>query len=281
LDQPERNPACWPYVQWVFRAFTECLAESGTFSVRSVQAGVVPQDLRAFSNYSGVFFLGPDAHREFIQQLVREQVAPVVVLGRSQRDLPCLSADENRAEGVRVGIRHLAALGYQRIAMVASEEWWGDIALEGFRRGLQDADLSFDAKRVARVPERFECSADATTAWLKRRVRFDAVIADADPRALHVLDALRAHGLRVPEDVGVMGYDGLALFGTQPPFLSSVRKPYREMIAAALEELARAPGRMTEHKHIEFIGDVVPGQTCRDSRGQRKGAPGKKQTTPV
>jgi DNA-binding LacI/PurR family transcriptional regulator len=146
---------------------------------------------------------------------------------------------------------------------------------------LQDAALSFDARLVVRVPESFESAFDATEALLRRRVRFDAVFADADPRALHVLDALRAHGVRVPEDVGVMGYDGLALFGTQPPFLTSVRKPYREMIAAALGELARASGRMMEHKHIEFIGEVVPGQTCRDSHGQRNRAPGKKQATPV
>jgi DNA-binding LacI/PurR family transcriptional regulator len=263
LDRPERNPACWPYVQDLFRVFTEALAGRGTFSVHSLAGSAAPNDLKDLGGYDGVFFLGPDTHRALIRKLIARRTAPVVVLGRSQPDLACLSVDEDRLEGVRTGVRHLTAVGYRRVALLASREWWGDLAVEGYRRGLDEAGLNFERNRVARLGDDFEDARLATRELLRRRVAFDAILADADPCALRALETLREHGIRVPEERGVMGYDGLDLHHAQPPHLTSVRKPLREMLTAALSELARAPGRPTEHKHVGFIGEVLAGRTCR------------------
>ena len=79
------------------------------------------------------------------------------------------------------------------------------------------------------------------------------------------LDHLQQAGVRVPDDVGVMGYDGLDHATRHPPYLTTVRIPWRRMIETALEELARHKGGASPVKHVSILGDVVAGKTVRQA----------------
>lgn len=85
-----------------------------------------------------------------------------------------------------------------------------------------------------------------------------AVFAGNDEIALGVVEAARVRGLRVPEDLSVVGFDDTSLAQMASPPLTTVRQPLREMGAAALRTALRlANGEKAESHHIELATELV------------------------
>ncbi len=104
----------------------------------------------------------------------------------------------------------------------------------------------------------------------EHRTPLDAVVAASDSMALGAIDALRARGLRVPEDVAVAGFDDVeeARFSTPP--LTTVRQPLYEQGRRAVETLlAMLHGRAVPEQ-VTLHTELVPRQSCRCAR---RGAP--------
>jgi DNA-binding LacI/PurR family transcriptional regulator len=179
-------------------------------------------------------------------------------------DLPCLTLDHGVVEGVRRSVAYLAGLGYRRIAYVGSHEDWGRFWFDGYRKGLADAGLPEDPACVVALGQQTQASgAQAATELLRRGLPCDVIMADSDMRALGLIEQLRLDGVRVPQDVGVMGYDGLENVTRQPPYLASFRKPMEQMIRAGIAVVEGLEDRATPELHETFLGQLVPGRTVR------------------
>lgn len=264
LDRPERNPDYWPYVQHLIGAFIQAVGTQWHLSVRAFHPDVDPAgEARQLAHYDAVFFHYSERPLKLIQYLVRRKIVPVVSLGLPKPGLPCMTVDHNKVEGTRKAVRYLADRGYKRLAFVGSPQYWGDLALDGFRAGLADSALPFVPKRVVRVGELARDGVRAVDVLLAKHPNCDAIVVDSDMQALGVIEELRSKGVKVPEDIAVIGYDGLDRANRQPPFLTTVEIPYRPMIEAALAEIERGRGKPTEVKHLDFVGDVLEGKTVR------------------
>ncbi len=82
-----------------------------------------------------------------------------------------------------------------------------------------------------------------------------------------VVDCLQQNGIQVPNDVSVMGYEGLDHATRQPPYLTSVKIPFKEMVADALEIVQQSPGKPTPVEHLDFVGEVFENRTCTKRTG--------------
>jgi DNA-binding LacI/PurR family transcriptional regulator len=267
LDRPERNPEYWPYVQTMLRAFIHrATAGQRPFAVRGVKqeeadglAGVAGE----LETYGAVFFSYVQEPRPLIRLLLERGRVPVAVMGRPDPELDCLTIDHDRVLGTQRAVHHLGGLGYRRIGFLGSRCFWGSLAREGYLAGLAHCGLAAEAGRTVASGEARAEAAAAAAELLAAAPDCDAILADSDLRALGVLDHLQAAGVAVPEAMGVMGYDGLDYTAFGPPHLTSVQIPFDGLIASALEEVERAPGRRTPRKHIELVGEVVSGRTVR------------------
>lgn len=201
-----------------------------------------------------------------LRELIERRIAPVVCFGQPAADTPCLTLDHDAVAGASKAVRHLFALGYRRVALVASDRPWGELWLEGYRQALADSDVPFVAERVVRTGETRQEGVTAAATLVARGLPCDAVFTDTDLHALGVVEGLTRHGVRVPEEVGVMGYDGLDIAVNHPPHLTSLDVPHQAMIQAALKVLEKGGRVPTEPKHIAFVGDVLAGQTVVASR---------------
>ncbi len=151
---------------------------------------------------------------------------------------------QNR-EGGRAATRHLVELGHERIAHVGGPLAHSDAAERrvGYREALLDAGLRFDGRLVVECGFDMAAGLAAMEELLASRVALTAVFAGSDQIALGVMLALDRHGLRIPQDVSVVGFDdeGFASF-CRPP-LTTVHQPKFEMGQAAVRSLlARAEG---------------------------------------
>jgi DNA-binding LacI/PurR family transcriptional regulator len=170
--------------------------------------------------------------------LLVERGIPVVVGGRPTRGIAVDVVDVDNVQGALQAVRHLIALGRRRILTVTGPL---DMApaqdrLAGYRTALEGAGIDHDP--TLELAGDFEQTAarDAVERFIAAGGRFDALFAASDAMALGAMSAIRRAGLRVPEDVAVVGYDDSALALSSDPPLSSVRQPIEEMG----REMARA-----------------------------------------
>lgn len=264
LDRPENNPHYWPYVQTIISAFMQAVGAQWHLAVRAFHPEADPAaEARELAHYDAVFFHYANRPVKLIQYLVRRKIVPVVAFGLPKPDLPCLTVDHNKTDGTRRAVRYLAQHGCKRLAFIGSREWWGDLALGGFWAGIAETGLINDPTLVIRGGEFERDGVEDVAKLLKGGLKCDAIVVDSDMHALGVIEGLRKAGVKVPEQVSVIGYDGLDRANRQPPFLTTVQIPYRRMIETALVEIERGRGKPTEVKHLDFVGDVLEGKTVR------------------
>ena len=142
--------------------------------------------------------------------------------------------------GGRAAGEHLTALGHRRFAVLAGRRahLYSQARIDGFRSVVTQAGSDLPDGHVAHTDWRRDQAAERAAALL-RDARPTAVFACTDTLALGVYDAAAALGLRIPEDVSVVGFDDLPEAQWVTPGLTTVHQPIAEMGAAALRMLLR------------------------------------------
>jgi DNA-binding LacI/PurR family transcriptional regulator len=175
----------------------------------------------------GFILLSASCTPELLESLGGERL-PIVVWGAPAANNDYSSVSGESFEGGRIATEHLLSTGRRRIAFLGGPTWAAEV--EDRRRGYEAAHtaagLAADPELTVHANwEQPEASAAAAIeTLLERDPALDAVFANSDLFALGAIDALRAHGRRVPDDVGVMGYDDIAIAAYANPPLTTIRQ---------------------------------------------------------
>ncbi|WP_075795805.1 LacI family DNA-binding transcriptional regulator [Massilia putida] len=213
----------------------------------------------------GLLLLLPDSNDGLLDRLERAH-APCVLVSFAGRqiDLPVVLGSNRLA--ARAAVEHLLGLGHRRIAFIAGTSFTGQS--EERQRGYEDA---LRAAGIAIEPayQRQGDFNDAsgfveTQALLALPHPPTAIFAANDAMAFGALDALSTAGLKVPDDVSVVGFDDVIRAAFVHPKLTTVRQPLNEIAIRAVAELVNAmrTGRADGFR-IELPARLV----IRDSTG--------------
>ncbi|PFG41972.1 LacI family transcriptional regulator [Isoptericola jiangsuensis] len=181
------------------------------------------------------------------RQLVSRGI-PFVVIdtdGEPPVDVPVVGSDN--WNGGLVAARHLLQLGHRRIAVISgpADMLCSRARLDGFRSAFDGSGVTFDPHLRRTGDFEVESGYRAGRDLLDRPDRPTAVFAGSDMQALGVLRAARDLGLRVPEDLSVVGYDDVPLAQWTAPALTTVRQPLEEMGSAAARMLFELADQQT------------------------------------
>lgn len=168
---------------------------------------------------------------------------PLVVLGEysPRSDLECAVWTDN-VKGAYLATRHLIVRGRERIALVGGlkGQMVSKSRLKGYKIALEEANIPFDENLIIEPLEVDEHGGySAMLELLHRNVDFDAVFCASDLRSIGVIKALREHGLSVPKDVSVVGYDDLPIASFFDPPLTTIRQPTYKVGAFAMKALEK------------------------------------------
>ncbi len=170
------------------------------------------------------------------------RIVPVVIAGRPLTDTSLLLVNQDEAAGARLAAEHLHALGHRRVVQlrgphdVASFRYRADAFSEVCRTvGMTEVDLPLEAE----TPNLDEGRRLTAALLALDGPPPTAIFAHNDSIALGALAVLREHGLRVPEDVSIVGYNDLPVTELVTPQLTTVRSPSREIGSKAGEVVIR------------------------------------------
>jgi DNA-binding LacI/PurR family transcriptional regulator len=178
----------------------------------------------------GLVVLNPRRGDAQLRELVREGF-PLVMMGASELPQAYTVSSLDNTLAARRATEHLIGLGHTRIAHLSygGLEYQGaDERFQGYRDALAQADLPYDPALLREGNYSAESGFSAMTSLLDSGAAFTALFASNDTVALGAMAALRGRGLRIPEDVAVVGYDDIPLAAYAAPPLTTVRSPALE-----------------------------------------------------
>jgi LacI family transcriptional regulator, galactose operon repressor len=204
---------------------------------------------------------------------VVNEFAPGLIATMNKLHLPLVVIDplnQQRARVTSVGstnfaggvaaTQHLLGLGHRRIGYVGGPPTaaCNTARMHGYRAAMEMAGVPVPDDHVRQRHFLYDDGLLEGAALLDLPSRPTAVFAASDEIALGVIEAARMRGLRVPEDLSVVGFDDTQVAVLSSPQLTTVRQPLREMGAVALRTALRlADGETLESHHVELATQLV------------------------
>jgi DNA-binding LacI/PurR family transcriptional regulator len=165
---------------------------------------------------------------------VIESTRPVVTISSDRRGAAHTNIALDHDQAAELALRHLYELGHRQVAcmrgpelIVDSEYRWNGIERAAKALGLKlDADLCIQLTDSRSSPQ---VGYEAVTNLLAKHKAFTAIFCFNDISAIGAMSAIRDHGLSVPGNISVIGFDDIVSASYQAPKLTTVRQPLREM----------------------------------------------------
>lgn len=197
--------------------------------------GRMPQIAQGFVD-GVIVTAGPRS--EPLISVLREQGTSMVVVGHPADDAGLTRVDVENREGSAAAVAHLVTHGRGRIGFVGAtpEYLFGRERLEGYNDALADAGRQVDERFIRLDEPNAAGGYRAASALLSERP--DAIFASTDPMATGVYRAVIDRGLRIPDDVAIVGFDGLPRGPQLVPTLTTVVQPVVDVGRTAVRLLA-------------------------------------------
>ncbi|WP_369019895.1 LacI family DNA-binding transcriptional regulator [Streptomyces californicus] len=179
-------------------------------------------------------------------------------------DVPVVRADGTGA--VRDLVAHLHGLGHRRLAIIAgpAATTTGDERVEAFRGALRDHGLALPDAYIGQGDFQAASGRRATERFLELAEPPEVVFAADNLMALGALDAIRARGLRVPDDIALAAFDDIPWFVHTGPPITAVAQPTADLARAAVRALAdRIEGRTPQS--VTLPARLVVRRSCGEA----------------
>lgn len=201
---------------------------------------------------------------EQIAQFARHQ--PIVVTGRKlQHDNNLVATWLDQTEAGYLATRHLLSLGHRRIAHIAGPRDHADAVdrLAGYHRAYEEANLTPDPALVTQGDFLESGGLLAMNRLLDSGTPFTAVFAANDQMSYGARMALYRRGIRVPDDVSIVGVDDLPASAYVTPPLTTVRQPIYEIGLFAARALLHMLGQRVDPVDVPPLELIVRETTRR------------------
>ena len=209
---------------------------------------------------AGLIVIPNDQVSEADHQLRHDEI-PMVVVDRLEQGREGLSVAVDDRAGGRLQAEHLQRLGHRRITYVGNPEAALPVRARfaGFRERLDEADAGIELE-VLPAPLTMDAGLDIGRELAARPTsrRPTAVATAVDLLAIGVLQGLSSGGVRVPEELSLIGYDDIPFTAQLAVPLTSVARPHHQMGWAAADLLLGVlDGSLPEHRHVLLEPELV------------------------
>ena len=254
-------PLVYPaYFSGILAGATEALSERDLRAVLSPTGHEHDREVSLIDRLmhgltDGALIVNPEESSDELEHLLDRHYRFVVIDPLMPLDERIPSVSAAHMTGAHLAMQHLLELGHRRIAAITGPTGW--VATEDRRRGyhaaLAAAGILPDPELEIRGDFEIRGGVAAAARLFELPEPPTAIFAFNDNLAIGAVQAARARGLRVPEDVSIVGFDDVEHATIVSPPLTTVRQPLAEMGRTAVSLLSRlVEGQQFETLHVEL-----------------------------
>lgn len=225
----------------------------------------LPTNVLGTASVDGLLWLDPRTTPDIIRRFKQEQHMPFIVLQGHLDDPDITTISIEDARGAYLAVKHLIETGRRKLMLITGQEdnYDSQQKLLGSRQALAEAGISIAPEYILNGHHVDDYAIRAMDAFMKAGQPMpDAIFAFNDNMALAVMRWLMDRGVRVPEDVAIVGFDGID--DARRSGLTTVETPMREMGMLAVQtliEMVHTPSAERKAQHIMMGGTLAVRKT--------------------
>lgn len=207
---------------------------------------------------SGLICLGGDFENIDAKQIATLETPMVLcstMVPDSREEKVFSSVNIDDAVAAELAVKEIIKCGHKNIAMIKLREDDYSVCqyrMIGYKKALESCDIAFDPALVAVGDYTFETGYKAMQELLDKGLKMTAVFVSTDLMAIGAARAAMERGIRVPEDLSVVGFDGIEFTEFFMPSISTVMQPVEAMGVKSVDILFDVLNHDGEHQHIIF-----------------------------
>lgn len=179
---------------------------------------------------------------------------PTIVVGDFSRSINSSNVDVDNIKGGKLATEHLISMGCKNILAVTGDLKLqsGRDRLKGYKKALSGAEYKVREEMILEGDYTGATARELINKAIKMKVAFDGVFAANDLSAISALEVLKDHGLKVPDEIKIVGFDDAPIASSSSPSITTIRQPIRELGAeVALSLLAKLNGEEVADKLLD------------------------------
>ncbi len=217
----------------------------------------------------GIIFADIIENRRQVQDAIDQHI-PCLVINNIAQDMDVSYIAMNNLKGGRLAAEYLTSLGHKHIATITGnlKTQAGFDRFDGFMKGIDDAKIEMPKEYVIRGDYSRRSARQGAEMLFSMKERPTAIFAQSDDMALEVIAVAFEMGIRVPEDVSIIGFDDnpQALYG--PVGLTTVRQPVFEMAEKSVRILFEMiSGKREGRTRVALDPELVVRDSCTTPPG--------------
>jgi len=185
---------------------------------------------------------------------------PFVVVGRDFKNIEVDAIYNDEVKGGFLATEYLIKKGHKRIALIDGFLYKSPAKgrLEGYKKALNRYRILLDDSLMSVGDINIEDGYERTKQMLEKNLNFTAIFAYNDMMAFGAMQAIKEKGLRIPEDIGLVGYDDIPFCSLMDPALTTIRLKKQELgIESVKLLLSRINGNRKKAKKIILDVDII------------------------
>lgn len=179
-------------------------------------------------NVDGIILASGFEQVEIIEQLINEQF-PVAIVARDFPHSTINTVCNDDFLGGYEATNHLIKLGHKKIAIIGREVWTNIERINGYNKALEDENIQYDFPFEYVKESNIEWGKQMASRYLQSNAPPTAIFACNDLLALGAIQAVKAEGLKVPNDISVVGFDNILVAAIADPPLTTIAQPIKSM----------------------------------------------------
>lgn len=220
------------------------------------------------TNVGGVIFADIIENRKQVESALEEGI-PCLVINNIVEDLDVNYIAVDNVKGARMAADYLIGLGHKRIATITGNlhTQGGLHRLEGFKQELKKRDIPLPEEYVFKGDYSRRCARQAAEQFLGFKSRPTAIFAASDDMALEVIEVVMEKGLKIPEDLSVIGFDDnpASLYG--PVSLTTIKQPLFKMAEESVKNLNLiVSGKRRAPVQVVLTPELITRESCSNPK---------------
>lgn len=248
-----------------------CYGEGYTLILCNTEGNLAKQRdylrMLAEKRVDGLLVMCSDLDQKLLELLERQKDTPMVIMDWGPESPHTDKIQDNAELGGYVATKYFIEHGHKKIGCLTghSEKSTCRERLNGFNKAMKEAGLTINEDWILEGDFECESAVIAANKFIAMEERPTAIFCFNDIMAMALISTFEQAGLRVPDDISIIGYDNIDLAPYFSPPLTTIHQPKRRLGKTAIEILmARVKNKDHEHRVFEMAPELVVRKSVKD-----------------